>query len=80
MRRRTTRGCRRPRTTRRRRRMITRRRMTRRKRTMPTRRRTTTRRRTKTTEPEKSKMGGSGNPGKISVFYLEFKAGHETIF
>ena len=74
MRRRTTRGCRRPRTTRRRRRMITRRRMTRRKRTMPT------RRRTKTTEPEKSKMGGSGNPGKISVFYLEYKAGHETIF
>ena len=38
------------------------------------------RRRTKTTEPEKSKMGGSGNPGKISVFYLEYKAGHETIF
>ena len=74
MRRRTTRGCRRPRTTRRRRRMITRRRMTRRKRTMPT------RRRTKTTEPEKSKMGGSGNTGKISVFYLEYKAGHEIIF
>ena len=28
----------------------------------------------------KVKNGGSGNPGKISVFYFIYKAGHETIF